>query len=53
MVKRVFVATALAVAGAALLAVPEIWGIATWKWLGGIAGAVLFATAGRRKQGKT
>jgi hypothetical protein len=46
---RLLVAAALAAAGAALIAVPEIWGIATWKWLLGIAGASLFVTAGRRK----
>ena len=48
MTTRLLVAAALAGAGAALLAVPEIWGIATWKWLCGIAGAWLFVTAGRR-----
>jgi hypothetical protein len=45
---RLLVAAMLAAAGAALIAVPEIWGIATWKWLMGIAGAALFVTAGRR-----
>jgi hypothetical protein len=50
-VTRLLVAGALAAAGAALIAVPEIWGIATWKWLLGIVGAWLFVTAGvRRKQ---
>ena len=48
MAKRLVIAVALAAAGATLLAVPEIWGIATWKWLLGIVGAWLFVTAGRR-----
>jgi hypothetical protein len=47
---RLLIAVGLAAAGAALFAVPEIWGIATWKWLLGVVGAWLFVTAGRRKQ---
>jgi hypothetical protein len=47
---RLLVAAVLAAAGAALFAVPAIWGIATWKWMLGVVGAWLFVTAGRRKK---
>ena len=48
MTQRLVGAVVLAAAGAALFAIPEIWGIATWKWALGIVGAWLFVTAGRR-----
>jgi hypothetical protein len=36
-------------AGAAVLAVPTIFGVETWKWALGALGAALFVAAGRRK----
>lgn len=45
---RALVALAAAAAAALLLAVPEIYGIATWKWVLFVIGFLIFA-AGRRK----
>ena len=38
-----------ALCGAALMASPTIFGVATWKWLLGAIGAAIFVTAGRRR----
>ena len=34
---------------ATLLAVPEIGGVATWKWVLGLIGLALFVAGGRRR----
>lgn len=47
---RIIPAALVAAASALLLATPEILGIATWKWLLGAAGLVLFVAGGRRQK---
>ena len=46
---RVAGAVAAAAVMAAVLAVPEIGGVATWKWVLGAIGLVLFAAGGRKR----
>jgi hypothetical protein len=46
---RALPAVLIAATGALLLAVPEILGIATWKWALGVLGLVLFVAGGRRR----
>jgi hypothetical protein len=48
-VKRVIPALLIAAALASLVAIPEIAGVATWKWVLGLVGLVLFIAAGRRR----
>jgi hypothetical protein len=48
---RALAAILIAAAGALLLAVPEIAGVATWKWVLGAIGLVLFVASGRPKRG--
>jgi hypothetical protein len=48
-VKRVVPALLIAAALALLVAVPEIAGVATWKWVLGLVGLVVFVAAGRRR----
>ncbi len=45
---RVVAAVAIAAAGAFVLAVPQIAGIETWKWVLGAIGLALVVKAGRR-----
>ena len=48
-VTRAIVAALIAAAAGLLLAAPEIYGIATWKWLLGLVGFLIFVGAGRRR----
>jgi hypothetical protein len=45
---HVAAAVAIAAAGAVVLAVPQIAGIDTWKWVLGAIGLALVIKAGRR-----
>jgi hypothetical protein len=42
-------AVGLAAIAAALMVVPTILGVATWKWVLGVLGLVIFVSAGRRR----
>ena len=42
-------AVAVALVMAALLAIPEIAGVATWKWVLGAIGLVLFLAGSRKR----
>ena len=46
---RIAAGLAFAVVAAALVAVPSILGVATWKWVLGIIGLAIFVSAGRRR----
>jgi hypothetical protein len=46
---RIAAGLALAVVAAALVAVPSIFGVATWKWVLGVIGLAIFVSAGRRR----
>lgn len=46
---RVILAVIVAAAAAVLLAVPEIAGVATWKWVLGAIGLALFRAGSRRR----
>ncbi len=48
---RALVALLIAAVAAALLVIPEIAGVATWKWVLGVIGLALFR-AGSRKRGE-
>jgi hypothetical protein len=49
MVGRIVPAVIIAAAIAMLLAVPEIAGVATWKWVLGVIGLALFRAGSRRR----
>jgi hypothetical protein len=49
MVGRTVAAIVIAGVMALLLAVPEIAGVATWKWVLGAIGLALFLAGGRRR----
>jgi hypothetical protein len=49
MTGRAIGAIAAAAVMAALLAIPEIAGVATWKWVLGAIGLVLFRAGGRKR----
>ena len=46
---RIAAAVVLAVIAATLMAVPTIFGVATWKWVMGAVGLAIFVSAGRRR----
>ena len=46
---RAAAALGLAAIAAALMVVPTILGVATWKWVLGAVGLVIFVSAGRRR----
>jgi hypothetical protein len=46
---RTAAAVGLAAIAAALLVVPTILGVATWKWVLGAVGLAIFVSAGRRR----
>ena len=46
---RAAAALGLAAIAAALMVVPTILGVATWKWVLGALGLVIFVSAGRRR----
>ncbi len=46
---RLAAGLAVAVVAAALAVVPSIFGVATWKWVLGVIGLVIFVSAGRRR----
>jgi hypothetical protein len=45
---RIAAGLALAAVGAVLMTVPDILGVATWKWVLGIVGLMIFVAGGRR-----
>lgn len=49
MVGRIVPAVVIAGAVAMLLAVPEIGGVATWKWMLGAIGLALFLAGSRKR----
>jgi hypothetical protein len=49
MLRRMVPAVIVAAAMATLLAVPEIAGIATWKWMLGAIGLALFLSGSRKR----
>ena len=46
---RIVAGLMIALVAAALVVVPSIFGVATWKWVLGAAGLALFVSAGRRR----
>jgi len=46
---RAAAAVGLAAIAAALMVVPTILGVATWKWVLGAVGLAIFVSAGRRR----
>ncbi len=46
---RAIVALVIAAVGAALLLIPEIAGVATWKWVLGVIGLALFLAGSRKR----
>ena len=46
---RVVAGLAVALVIAALVAVPSVFGVATWKWVLGAIGLALFVAGGRRR----
>ncbi len=46
---RAIVALVIAAVAAALLLIPEIAGVATWKWVLGVIGLALFLAGSRKR----
>jgi len=45
---RIAAGLGLAAVGAVLMTVPTILGVATWKWVLGVVGLLIFVAGGRR-----
>ena len=46
---RIAAGLLFALVAAALVAMPSIFGVATWKWVLGAIGLAIFVSAGRRR----
>lgn len=46
---RAVAGVGIALAAAVLMTVPEILGVATWKWVLGLVGLAIFVSGGRRR----